>query len=964
MRSIGFLLLAGAALPCALPAPAAAQETAPLPAPPAPTPAPVPATTVPLGETATPDTAAAEAAADPAAPPPAPAAADTDIADDEADAIVVTGRKPPGSVIGDIPPEQVLTPADIRSYGVSSVAELLEELAPQTRSGRGAGGAPVVLLDGRRIASFSEIRDIPTEAIIRTEILPEEVALKYGYRADQRVVNIVLRRRFNAIIAELDARVPTQGGRFQPEGEGDLLRIRNGKRSNVHLEYTRADSLTEAERNIVQGGTAAAVGGNVSALSGGVLGAGLGSTVGVPGGAATGVLPLSGFVAGTNATDQSAFRTLLPRTESFNGNAVYATSILGTVAASFNLRAEHTRSTSERGLAAGTLQLPAASPFNPFGQTVELSRAFDTLDPLSQRNTATTLHGSAGFNGDIGRWRFTVTSNVDYAEDRTRTETGVDLSALQSRLTALDPLANPYGALDLVRSPDNTGRSRSISGDLDLLLNGTVFALPAGNATTTIRAGVSTLDFDSRSTRAGLVSGADIGRDVANGQVNLDLPIARRDVALSFLGNLSLNGNLAIDHLSDFGTLWTVGYGANWSPITPVRLLFSATHQEEAPTPSQLGNPVVLTPGVRVFDYVQGTTVTLTTVSGGNRLLTADRRDALKVGLDLKPWSAKDINITANYTRQKTDDPIAAFPTPTAAIERAFPDRFLRDADGTLIRLDSRPINFARSERSELRYGVNLSFPIKSDIQKKLEAFRAGTGPNPFEGLRPPGGERRAQDPTRPDGSALRPPAGATATPPTGEGAAPPAGADRGRGPGGGRGFGGGRFGGGGRGGGGGRVQFALYHTWHLTDRVLIADGGPALDLLDGDAIGQSGGQPRHELEGQAGYFNNGLGARASLNFRSATTVNGGTPTNPTTLDFGSLTTVNLRLFADLGQRLDLVRAHPWLRGVRVTASVDNLFNQRQRVTDESGTVPIGFQPGYLDPLGRSVRVSVRKLFF
>ena len=47
------------------------------------------------------------------------------------------------------------------------------------------------------------MRDIPTEAIQRVEILPEEVALKYGYRADQKVVNIVLRQRFRSTVAQL-----------------------------------------------------------------------------------------------------------------------------------------------------------------------------------------------------------------------------------------------------------------------------------------------------------------------------------------------------------------------------------------------------------------------------------------------------------------------------------------------------------------------------------------------------------------------------------------------------------------------------------------------------------------------------------------------------------------------------------------------------------------------------------------
>ena len=51
----------------------------------------------------------------------------------------------------------------------------------------------MLLLNGQRISGFRELRDIPTEAIERVEILPEEVALKYGYSANQKVVNIVLR---------------------------------------------------------------------------------------------------------------------------------------------------------------------------------------------------------------------------------------------------------------------------------------------------------------------------------------------------------------------------------------------------------------------------------------------------------------------------------------------------------------------------------------------------------------------------------------------------------------------------------------------------------------------------------------------------------------------------------------------------------------------------------------------------
>src|SRR5690348_12251276 len=56
------------------------------------------------------------------APPPP-----IDESDDDPDIVVTAHGKPPGSVIGDIPPEVTLGPGDIRSYGVSSVDDLLAE---------------------------------------------------------------------------------------------------------------------------------------------------------------------------------------------------------------------------------------------------------------------------------------------------------------------------------------------------------------------------------------------------------------------------------------------------------------------------------------------------------------------------------------------------------------------------------------------------------------------------------------------------------------------------------------------------------------------------------------------------------------------------------------------------------------------------------------------------------------------
>jgi hypothetical protein len=47
-----------------------------------------------------------------------------------------------------------------------------------------------------------------------------------------------------------------------------------------------------------------------------------------------------------------------------------------------------------------------------------------------------------------------------------------------------------------------------------------------------------------------------------------------------------------------------------------------------------------------------------------------------------------------------------------------------------------------------------------------------------------------------------------------------------------------------------------------------------------------------------------------------------------------------------------------------VTVAVDNLLDSRLQVRDAAGTTPFSFQGDFLDPLGRSVRFTFRKLFF
>ncbi len=821
-------------------------------------------------------------AAQPQRAPPAEPVAQADQrapdeGEEEGEEIVVTGQRQRGAVIGDITPEVQLDARDVRALGVGNISELLNAIAPQTQSGRGRGeGRPVLLLNGRRISGFQEIRNIPPEAIQRVDILPEEVALKYGYRADQRVVNFVLRRRFRAVTTEAEYGIATEGGRDSYEADLNFLRVDRAGRMELNAEYSHQAPLLESERDL--------------------------------------------------DTELGQFRTLLPESDTLALSGTLNRTVMGDVGATVNATFNATDQESRFGLALA-----------------------DAPRPLTRETDSRTGHLGLLLNGMIAPWHWTFTGNYDRGHNVTRTD----------RRDAFD-------LRDRAETDTETANA-------ELVANGSLARLPAGDVSTTFRAGIERLALESDATRLGVPQQSDLSRTRGNAQANIDLPIAsRRNDVLAAIGDLSLNFNGEVDRLSDFGTLRTLGGGINWSPVPIVRLIASVTDEDGAPSVQQLGNPVLQTPNVRVFDFTRGETVDITRIDGGNPDLSADNRRVFKLGLTVRPRSETDLSLTANYTATRIRDAIASFPAITPEIEAAFPERFERGGDGRLLRVDTRPVNFERVDREELRWGINFSKPIASAppprealparVQERIrqrEAERAsGTAP-PASG----GQSAAAQGQPRPG-----------AAPAEGQGAQPRRGG--GQGAGGGRGgFGGGRFGGGpggfggfgGPGGGrGGRLQFALYHTWRFEDSILIRPGVPELDLLEGSAAGNRGGRPRHELEGQAGIFKNGYGARLTGNWQSGTFVRG-LPNQPggtsSDLTFSSFATVNLRLFANLGEQ-QWVKQMPWLRGTRVSLSVDNLLNARPEVRDPTGAAPLGYRRDELDPLGRSVRLSIRKLFF
>lgn len=855
--------------------------------------------------------------------------------------VTVTAAKPRGSVQGDIPPDIVLDAEQLQAYGASNIAELLTALEPLTRSSRGRSDAgPIVLLNGRRTTGFQEIRGIPFEAIERTEILPEDVALIYGYSADQRVVNIVLRDNFRQGSVQVQARGPSQGGRLTSEIEGNLFNIQGNNRWNLDVEYERATALFESERDIVRdpGSQPFDLVGNLRGVPNGAeidpaLSALFGSTVtavALPANDTS--LTLADLAAGANQThtdNLGDYRTLLPRTESSQVRGSLARDLNSTTQGTLSLSLEDSSSQSLLGLPGLTLTVPGANPFSPLTNDALLYRYVDAPDVMTRDSDTLTANLGLMLNGFLGDWRWTFNGSYDRTESDSTTGRGLNASGWQSDINAG---ANPFGDIPLERltALQDTSKSVSSGGTAEVIFSGRPWEGPAGALQATFKAGADTRTLDSESVRSGVFNEGSLSRDRGYATASLSLPIASRNrEVLKALGDLSVNLNAGYDELSDFGGLTTFGAGVNWSPIEMLSLSANYTNEQGAPTVSQLNDPVVTTPNVAVYDFVTGQTVNITRVTGGNLGLNSDNREVVKLGFNLRPANKWDLQLSSNYTWSRTDDDIVSFPTITPDLEAALPERFTRDASGNLTAIDARPLNYERSERQDVRTGFNFSMPWGKPNAQAAGGGRPG-GPMMVMGGPPPGGGGGGGGQVRMGGG----PGG------------PGGGGGRNRGP--------------QMQPGQGRFNLSIYHTYRLQDEIVIREGLPIIDQLNGGST-SARGVSRQEIQLQAGVFRNGFGGFMNANWRDGTRINGATDAQD--ISFSDQTTVNLNVFADLNARTSWVAKFPILKGARINLGVENLFDSRVDVRS-SGDLPLNYQPDYLDPQGRIIRISLRKILF
>lgn len=697
----------------------------------------------------------------------------------------LTVTAPRGLTSGGIPPLLELSPEELESYGVDTLSDLVDALKPLTRSSR-SDQMPVVLINGH-LAGQVEFDNLPREAIERVEVLPETVALQYGFSENQRVLNFVLREHYRAIPTRVTEAGATEGGDRTTAVDASLVRLEDEARVSLLGSYWDNTWLRESDRGIGQ--------------------------------------------------PDSIDRTLQPNKSEGKIAATVSRSILG-VSSSLEASIDRISTKSLQG-------------------SLDTDTGTTVLQQSAGQNTA-RLAGQ--LTGQLGHFVWGATGSYIHLTSDSSSGIGVD----------------DTGNLQVDRT-----NSALNAGNLQLSLSGPVATLPAGLLIANVKAGFQYQGFASDDAFPGSpFARSNLVRTVRSASFNTSVPIANRDSqAWSRVGDLSATVNIAVDDVSNFGALLSQSYGLDWIPIKKIHFNSIFTDHQSAPTVQQVLAPPTFTPNVEMFDFITSETVFVTTIGGGAPNLRATDDRVASVGLSLGPFLGKT-TFSAHYEQNRIRDAVGTLPPLTADVEQAFPERFVRDADGTLIEVDNRSVNLQHQNLNDLKWGFNAWFPFGASAN--------GAAPNRFE--------------------------------------------------------------------------FSVFDTWYLRDDILIRDGIPRLDLLNGAPSNVSGGQPRHRVDARALIYKDGVGAVLSGTWHSATAVGTGDPLAPDTLSFSALGTLDLRTFADLGQ-LPMLREQPWAKGTRLSLLVLNLLDKRQTVLDSTGITPIAFLPGYLDPIGRTVWFTIRKVF-
>jgi hypothetical protein len=646
----------------------------------------------------------------------------------DGDDIIVTARRGEASVT----PETELREEEIAGYGANTIAQLLAAITPLID---GSATPPVLLVNGKRIGLASGITGFPPEALSRLAILPPRAGAQYGYAADQRIVNLVLKPKFASSDGSIGLTLATAGGRDSETGVASRVVIDGPAYWNAQLQVSRDSMLLRSARSLAPRANPIDLAAHVTGISGGEIdpalsrGAGAAVTiVDVPPTAMTGRPSLADFVAmaehRVRYSDPDAAEALLPgnRALAFNLGVTHP---LGGFSGSLNMNLATNTSRQLLGYAALALVVPAGSPWSPFGTDVVLQPGLADIPIRVARQRTTTLGLSATLSGTVGGWNVTFLANATQGWSSNRFDRSADIAALQARIDAHDPAFDPYAPLTAsARVITDRTDSRTRALDAKVLLGKTAVALPAGPATVNLEIGASTMTVTSTGTQAPDLASTDLRRTAITERAALNAPLTRRDHGVGhMLGEVSLTASAALGAVVGSSLQRKGAIGISWSPAATLQVSANYEVAEEPPDAAQLDAPRIETV-IHIYDTIREEAAAPVWITGGNPALGRTRRGGLSIAGVWRPFHGRAATLRVGYQQQVASGGATGFPPLTPAVENALADRIERDAGGRLIQIDARPIAVNRDETSRVTTGLTVarSRPGAGDMQFSLTA--------------------------------------------------------------------------------------------------------------------------------------------------------------------------------------------------------------------------------------------------
>ena len=635
--------------------------------------------------------------------------------------IVVRNQLPPTEV----EPLRRFDPQDLRAMGISSIADMIQRLGAQLKGPDGA--EPVYAINGRRPLDTNEVNTLPFDGIQTIELLPQEAAPRLGYPPNQPVLNFTTKAKFQGFEAMARGQTSTDGGGGMADSSIGMTRLRGKSRLSITAYVTQQAELRQEDRGISPDPAIPFdIVGNVTGIGGAEIDPRLSELAGTP--VSIAAIPQAPDARGTlaaylpganrpNITDLGPYRSLRPRQRRTKLSGFLSHPLGDNVTGMLSFSGERSRNWSRQGLATTSILVPAANATSPFRADVIVNRYLNELPVLEQTGSDGILHAGVGLIGSMRGWNWTLRLNHDVVRNRIQSDLGFDTTAVQQAVSMGGNAFAPIGSAETGAVLRDRARSTVRTSEAQLVVNGIPVTLPAGplTLTTTLSGLRSGTDSTSLSFPDANVS---LGRDQGGGSVTASFPIASAVYeVLPFLGRFSAEVSGGANSVSRHGTLLNGHVGLNWSLVKRVQFLATLKHTETAPVLALIGAPRISTPNMPFVDLVSGESLFVTSVSGGNPDLLAERRRTLTLTANLQLLKTDAVRTSLIYEDATIHDQSSSVSVLTPAIAAAFPDRFVRDDTGKLVSVDLSPVNLFRERQRTLKGSLSYNGPLGTPPQ-------------------------------------------------------------------------------------------------------------------------------------------------------------------------------------------------------------------------------------------------------